>query len=248
MFALFSTTGYKVRTTRAMDDIEAAQRLRYEIFNLELGEGLAESQERGLDADRFDMQCDHLIIEDVKTRAVVGTYRLQTGMMANAGLGYYSAQEFDFSPYEPLRHELLELGRACIHKDHRKRAVLDLLWRGIAGYALENNCRYLVGCSSLTSQDPAEGWGLYRQLEKTHLASLALRTSPIGRFHSPEPDKILQKTKIPKLFAAYLGVGAVIAGPPALDREFQTIDFLTILDLANASVAGKNHFLKEHAQ
>lgn len=246
MLAFFSSTGYKVRTTRAMDDIKAAQRLRYEIFNLELGEGLEESRERGLDADPFDMQCDHLIIEESKTRAVVGTYRLQTGMMAKGGLGYYSAQEFDFSPYEPLRVEILELGRACIHKDHRKRAVLDLLWRGIAGYASARNCRYLLGCSSLTSQDPAEGWGLYRQLEKAHLAPPALRTSPIGRYVSPEPEKILPQTKIPKLFAAYLNVGAVIAGPPALDREFQTIDFLTILDLANTSVAGKNHFLKEH--
>ncbi len=247
MFSLFSSTGYKVRTTRASDDIEAAQRLRYEIFNLELGEGLAESRERGLDSDPFDLQCDHLIIEDSSSRAVVGTYRLQTGAMAKAGLGYYSAQEFNFSPYEPLRQEILELGRACIHKDHRKRAVLDLLWRGIAGYASAKKCRYLLGCSSLTSQDPAEGWGLYRQLEKAHLAPPALRTSPIGKFVSPEPDDIHRNAKTPKLFAAYLGVGAVIAGPPALDREFQTIDFLTILDLAKTSVAGKKHFLKEHA-
>ena len=246
MFALFSSTGYKVRTTRAMDDIEAAQRLRYEIFNLELGEGLAESRERGLDADPFDKQCDHLIIEESKTGIVVGTYRLQTGAIAKAGLGYYSAQEFDFSPYEPLRDGILELGRACIHKDHRKRAVLDLLWRGIAGYASASGCRYLLGCSSLTSQEPAEGWGLFRQLEANHLAPPGLRTSPIGNFRMPEPGGVFQKVKTPKLFAAYLGVGAVIAGPPALDREFKTIDFLTILDLAKTSVAGKKHFLKEH--
>jgi len=246
MFSLLSKTGYKVRTTRALPDIEAAQRLRYEIFNIELGEGLSASRACGLDADPFDRQCDHLIIEESKTGAVVGTYRLQTGAMAKAGLGYYSAQEFDFAPYEPLRNEILELGRACIHKDHRKRAVLDLLWRGIAGYAASSGSRYLLGCSSLTSQDPAEGWGLFRQLETHHLAPPDLRSHPIGNFEMPEPDKVAPNVKIPKLFAAYLGVGAVIAGPPALDREFQTIDFLTILDLAKTSAAGKKHFLKEH--
>ncbi|MGL5019097.1 MAG: GNAT family N-acetyltransferase, partial [Luteolibacter sp.] len=164
MFSLFTTTGYQVRVTRAAADITAAQRLRYEIFNVELGEGLAASRRTRLDADPFDAQCDHLIIEEERTGRIVGTYRLQTGAMAGAGIGYYSACEFDFTPYEPLRGSILELGRACIHKDHRRRAVLDLLWRGIIACATGRGCRYLLGCSSLTSQNPDEGWGLYQQL------------------------------------------------------------------------------------
>lgn len=246
MFSLFSSTGYKVRTTRATTDIEAAQRLRYEIFNVELGEGLAGSIERGMDADPFDAQCDHLIIENPRTGEVVGTYRLQTGVMARAGIGYYSAQEFDFTPYEPLRDRILELGRACIHKDHRKRAVLDLLWRGIIAYASDQGSQFLLGCSSLTSQDPADGWGLHQQLVPKHLAPHELRTEPLPDYRLPDPITATNRIKAPKLFATYLNVGAVIAGPPALDREFQTIDFLTILDLAKTSLAGKRHFLKEH--
>jgi putative hemolysin len=246
MLPLLSKTGYEVRTTRAPHDIEAAQRLRYEVFNLELGEGLSSSWHRGLDADPFDPQCDHLVVEESNTGAIVGTYRLQTGAMAAAGRGYYSAQEFSFAPYESLRNEILELGRACVHKDHRKRSVLDLLWRGIAAYASSRGSRYLLGCSSLTSQNPAEGWALFRQLETHYLAPPELRTHPIGNFQMPEPEEVSPTVKIPKLFAAYLGVGAVIAAPPALDREFQTIDFLTILDLAKTSAAGKKHFFKEH--
>lgn len=246
MFSLLSSAGYKVRTTRATTDIEAAQRLRYEIFNVELGEGLAGSRERGMDADPFDAQCDHLIIENPRTGEVVGTYRLQTGAMARDGIGYYSAQEFDFTPYEPLRDRILELGRACIHKDHRKRAVLDLLWRGIIAYASDHGSQYLLGCSSLTSQDPADGWGLYQQLIPKHLAPHGLRTEPLSDYRLPDPISSTNRIKAPKLFATYLGVGAVIAGPPALDREFKTIDFLTILDLAKTSLAGKRHFLKEH--
>jgi putative hemolysin len=245
MISSFMTTGYQVRSTRAAHDIVAAQRLRYEIFNLELGEGLAESLVSGLDADPFDAQCDHLVIEETRSGEIVGTYRLQTGSMAGVGIGYYSAQEFDFTPYEPLRDQILELGRACIHNDHRKRAVLDLLWRGIVGYAAKRGSRYLMGCSSLTSQNPAEGWGLFEQLKSKHLAPPSLQTVPHSAFHLPLTEESLLKTKAPKLFAAYLNLGAVIAGPPALDREFRTIDFLTILDLAKTSMAGKMHFLKE---
>ena len=235
---------YRIRTTRNPGDIRSAQRLRYAVFNVELGEGLASSDDSGLDADPFDAQCDHLIIEEQETGEVVGTYRLQTGTMAAACLGYYSATEFDFSPYESIRSEVLELGRACIRADHRNRAVLDLLWTGIARYAQGSGSRYLLGCSSLTSQSPEEGWGLYEQLTGKFLAPSHLRTRPIGQYIMPRPDTPAEAVKTPKLFAAYLSVGAWIAGPPALDEDFKTIDFLTILDLENMTRAGRKHFFK----
>lgn len=244
---LAGSNGYAVRTTRAARDIEAAQRLRYEIFNLELGEGLSQSFLSGLDADPFDARCDHLIVEDSTTGAVVGTYRLQTGEMAAAGIGYYSAGEFDFTPFEEIRPQCIELGRACIHQDHRKRSVLDILWRGIAGYARAHGARYLVGCSSLNSQDPADGWGLYHSLKDHHLAPLEMRTVPHAGFTLPPPPAIPENARPPRLFAAYLAIGAVIAGPPALDREFGTIDFLTLLDIERASAAGKKHFFHDRA-
>ena len=132
-----------------------AQQLRFEVFNLELGEGLAESYATGLDIDPFDEFCDHLIVEELATSEIVGTYRLQTGQLAAANLGYYSEREFDFAPYEPFRCEMIELGRACVHADHRNFNLLHLLWRGIARYAVERNARMLIGCSSISSQDPS---------------------------------------------------------------------------------------------
>lgn len=244
MITLAGSTGYTLRATRAPEDIIRAQRLRYEVFNLELGEGLSGSFHTGLDSDAFDGQCDHLIVEERNTGLIVGTYRLQTGQMAGEGRGYYSATEFDFAPFESLRDSILELGRACIHQEHRKRSVLDLLWRGIAGYALSRGSRYLLGCSSLNSQDSAEGWGLYHRLKDHHLAAPELRTNPTAGFVLPVPPEIPVDIPAPKLFSAYLGVGAVIAGPPALDREFSTIDFLTILDLDAMTPAGRKHFFR----
>ena len=98
-------------------------------------------------------------------RSVVGTYRMQSGATAAANLGYYSEQEFDFSPYQPMRNEILELGRASIDREHRTPEVLTLLWRGIAQYATDMQLRYLIGCSSLNSVDPREGWQMYAQLQ-----------------------------------------------------------------------------------
>src|SRR6202008_936833 len=95
---------------------------------------------------------------------IVGTYRMQSGTMAQRNIGYYSAREFDFSVYEPIRHEPLELGRASIDRQHRTREVLSLLWRGIAQYAKHHGLRYLIGCSSLNSEDPQDGWTVFGPL------------------------------------------------------------------------------------
>ncbi|HXJ58251.1 MAG TPA: GNAT family N-acetyltransferase [Verrucomicrobiae bacterium] len=149
--------------------------MRFAVFNLELNEGLAESLTTGLDADPFDAVCDHLLVEHVPTGEIVGTYRLQTGLTAAENLGYYSEQEFDFHPFEPIRAQLIELGRACVHQQHRNLVVLGLLWKGIADYARGRGRRYLCGCSSITTQDPAVGASAYADLPETTRATTALR-------------------------------------------------------------------------
>ncbi|HXE41382.1 MAG TPA: GNAT family N-acetyltransferase, partial [Candidatus Baltobacteraceae bacterium] len=126
---------YTARLAANAGEIRAAQKLRFNVFNVELHEGLEESYVSGLDEDPFDAVCDHLIVEHLPTQKIVGTYRLQTGVSAAKNLGYYSAQEFDFAIYEPLREQIVELGRACVHRRHRNLIVLGLLWRGIADYA-----------------------------------------------------------------------------------------------------------------
>ena len=126
---------YAARLARNAEEVRIAQALRFTVFNLELNEGLTESLATCLDADPFDEVCDHLLVEHLPTGEIVGTYRLQTGHTAAVNRGYYSEQEFDFRPFEPIRAELIELGRACVHSHHRNLIVLGLLWKGIADYA-----------------------------------------------------------------------------------------------------------------
>src|SRR5438093_679675 len=222
---------YASRLARNAEEVRTAQALRFTVFNLELNEGLTESLATRLDADPFDEVCDHLLVEHLPTGEIVGTYRLQTGLTAAANCGYYSEQEFDFTPFESIRGELIELGRACVHQQHRNLVVLGLLWKGIADYARERGGRYLCGCSSITSQDPAVGASAYSELCRKHLAAVEWRTHPLPAFDCPLDHLTEEPPKIPKLLRAYLSIGAKICGPPALDREFRTIDFLTLLDL-----------------
>ncbi len=225
------TGAYRLRQAETASDLRAVQRLRFLVFNLELREGLQQSFASGLDVDEFDAVCDHLLVEDQHSGGVVGTYRMQTGRQAARHRGYYCAREFDFAPFEPLRDGVLELGRACIHAKHRSFAVLSLLWRGIASYAQEREARYLLGCSSLTSQSAAVGAAAYAQLQ-AQLAPPVYQTLPNPGFGcSVVPGTPCPPVHLPKLLSAYMALGAWICGPPAIDREFATIDFLTLLDL-----------------
>jgi len=237
------TGRYQARLAESPEDREAACRLRFRVFNLELGEGLDSSWRTGMDEDPFDLFCDHLVVIDRSRREIVGTYRMQSGEKAARNLGYYSQQEFDFAPYERLRGEVLELGRASIALEHRSSEVLTLLWRGIAQYARSYGLRYLIGCSSLNSRDPREGWLLYQQLS-AFLTPTELRTRPVEDYALPARDETARgETKVPKLLKTYIAVGARICAAPAWDREFGTIDFLTLLDLAQLSPAARSRFL-----
>lgn len=222
---------YSLRLAKTREDVRAAQTLRFAVFNVEMNQGLEHSFTNCLDADAFDEVCDHLLVEESHSHEIVGTYRLQTGPKAAANRGYYSSQEFDFAPYEPLRNELIELGRACVHSHHRNLAVLGLLWKGIAAYAREHGGRYLIGCSSLTSQNPLEGASMYAELQRKHLIKPEWQTRPWPALACPMEKLMERPPKVPKLLAAYLSLGAKICGPPAIDREFKTIDFLTFMDL-----------------
>ena len=235
---------YAARLARDARDVTAAQVLRFQVFNLELNQGLEQSYLTGRDEDSFDLYCDHLIVEHLPSRQVVGTYRLQTGPAAAAHLGYYCEREFEFQIFERWRPELVELGRACVHQQHRNFVVLGLLWKGIADFAQQRGARYLVGCSSLSSQDPAAGASAYSELCRHHLSVLDWRTRPLPKYECSLDLLAEAPVEIPKLLRAYLSIGAKICGPPALDRRFKTIDFLTMLDLKSLAAGVRERFLQ----
>ena len=140
--------------------------------------------------------------------------------------------------------DAVELGRACIAADHRNTRVLFLLWRGLAAYMLHNDKRYFFGCCSLTSQDPAVGQRVLQQLEAAgHIDPHWSVTAQPGLECAADASNVSQQ-KIPKLMRTYLQYGARIAGPPAMDHHFGTIDYLAVFDLQGISPRIRRMFLE----
>ncbi len=225
---------YRVSFARSAAELEAIQRLRFEVFNIELGEGLEESFQTGRDEDRFDPLCHHLLVTERASDEVVGTYRLMTQPVATRFGGFYSADEFDLSQLPAhVLDGAVEIGRACIGKKHRNSRVLFLLWKGLATYMERNDKRYLFGCCSLTSQDPAEGYRVMEYLRANGYVHPEYRVLPQPDWVCYEPGQTFEvggDVDLPRLFRLYLRYRAQICGPPALDRFFKTIDYFCLFD------------------
>ena len=224
---------YVVRFAASEAELDALLRLRYEVFNLELSEGLEDAHLTRRDEDGFDRQFHHLMILARDSGAAVGTYRLQTREMAESAAGYYSAGLFEVDRLpDEVRHSAIEIGRACVAKAHRNGRVLHLLWRGLASYLSWNGRTRLFGCCSLTSQDQSLGQSVHRHLESIGAVHPSIRLPPRPEhacaLHAEGP---LPAPHIPALFQAYLTLGAKVLGPPAIDRAFGTIDWLVLLDV-----------------
>jgi L-ornithine Nalpha-acyltransferase len=231
---------FEVKIATDPSEIEQAQRLRFQVFNLELNKGLRSSYEKGLDVDEFDGYCDHLIVRELKGNEVVGTYRLMRGAQARRHIGFYSAKEFDLSGIMKLDGELLELGRSCARKDFRDRALIPLMWDAIAEQVRRHRVRYLFGCASLYTTDRAEVSAMYSFLKRKYYAPQACRVYPVESCRFAGLTETADGTdeqglfqKLPSLIKGYLRIGALVCGPPALDAEFGTADFFLLLDFGS---------------
>jgi putative hemolysin len=242
---------YAVRYARSVEELDELTRLRFRVFNLELHEGLEESFLTGRDLDPYDAQCHHLIVVHRPSGGrdqIVGTYRIQTTEMAETALGFYTASEFDLSrlPREILAGSV-EVGRACIAREHRLKPVLFLLWKGLALYMAHNRRRFLFGPCSLTSQDPWDGKRALDQLERRGLIRRDVEVTArpgyecVWSGHDPEPEKAA-RLELPPLFEIYLRYAGRVVGPPIIDREFKTIDFFVLFDVEALAPRAKRIF------
>jgi len=224
---------YLVGFAVSEQSIDEVLRLRYRVFNQELGEGLAESHLTGMDRDKLDDQMTHLVVVERTTQEIVGTYRLQSIAHGLRHEGIYTAQEYDLSLLEPYFEVSAECGRACIAPEHRSAAVLILMWAGLRDFMRMQQLRWIIGCCSLTSQEPRDGWRALRTLRSKEVMHNSFYLPAMLPFCcGPEPalETVEENYKLPKLFSAYMRLGAQVISEPAIDREFGTIDFLIMLD------------------
>lgn len=222
--------------------VEEAQALRWRVFGEEFGARLV-SPVAGLDIDRYDAHCEHLLVRDQQSGEVVGTYRILSGARSVDAGGFYSESEFDLGRLLHLRPHIMEVGRACVHPDYRSGATITLLWAGLADFMLRHRAQYLLGCASIPMHDGGQhAAAVFRRLERDRMAPSEWRAFPRCRL----PLERLVGTDsadIPALIRAYLRIGAVVCGEPAWDPDFNTADLLLMLPTSKIDHRYARHFL-----
>ena len=237
-----SAQRFTVQLARHADAVREAQRLRWMVFAEEMGARL-NTPEPGLDIDLFDPWCEHLLVREEESGEVVGTYRILGPDAARRVGSYYSDQEFDLVRLAHLRHRTVEVGRSCVHPEHRTGSVITQLWGGLAAYMLKSGHDYLIGCASIGMQDGGHNAAaIWHNVQEKHLAPVEWQVSP----RCPLPlDRLpaLSAPSVPPLVKGYLRLGAWVGGAPAWDPDFNTADLFILLSMRNLNPAYARHFL-----
>ncbi|MBR8638353.1 GNAT family N-acetyltransferase [Streptomyces tuirus] len=234
-------TRYTVALARDEEDVRAAQRLRHDVFAGEMG-ALLTGPQPGLDVDPFDAYCDHLLVREETTGQVVGTYRLLPPERAAVAGRMYSEGEFDLSSLDGIRPELVEVGRSCVHPDHRDGAVISLIWAGIARYMVDGGHEWLAGCCSIPLADGGTlASATWDRVSAKHQSPEEFRVRPLLPWiPGPAPAA---RVELPALLRGYLRLGAWVCGEPAHDPDFGVADLYVLLPMSRVNPRYLRHFL-----
>jgi L-ornithine Nalpha-acyltransferase len=247
----------QVRLAEGEADIDAAQALRYRIFYESLGaRAKLETARRRRDFDRFDEDCDHLLVLDHSRGSgpeiVVGTYRLIRREAAARLGGFYSAAEYDITRFVAYRGEILELGRSCVDAAYRQKPAMQLLWSGIAAYVLHHDISLMFGCASLPGTDPDVLAMPLSYLHRDHLAPLAVRARALAhryvemsRLPSRAIDPVRALAGMPPLIKGYLRLGGFVGDGAVIDREFNTTDVCIVVKTDLVAEKYSRHYVRQ---
>ena len=237
-----SSRRFSVRLAENKAEIEQCLRLRYRVFAQEMGARLS-SNDEGIDKDRFDDFCKHLMVFDNETGNVIATTRLLISEDAEKSGLYYSETEFDLEQILSQPGRFLEVGRTCIDSESRKGAVLAILWQGIAEIVIKKNVDYLIGCASISLRDgDTYITSVMHALRNKHFSPNTLKARPLVplRLEKQLADDVL----LPPLLKGYLRQGAMICGEPHWDAEFNVADVFVLLPCEQMSQRYQRHFFE----
>ena len=239
-------SGIAVSWATSSDEVRASQRLRFNVFSSEMGARL-DTTLPDHDVDLFDDYCEHLLVRDLATNEVVGTYRVLTPAQARRVGSTYSDTEFDLVSLHSLRDHMVELGRSCVHPSYRNGGVIMSLWGALGEFMVRNKFETVMGCASipmlyhgLVSGDVAAS--IWEKLRQTHLASIEYHVRPKMPLPLGQLDSSLD-VEVPALIKGYLRTGAKVLGPPAWDPVFNTADLPMIMHIKGLPERYKKHFL-----
>ncbi len=243
-----------VRLARSDSEIIAAQKLRYHIFYEEFSAKPTEIvMQEQRDFDHFDDFADHLVVIDSsiidKDESIVGTYRLLKQDAAARAGRFYTSDEFDISKLIDNYDGLMEMGRSCVLPDYRSKAVLQLLWQGIAEYVAYYNIKFLFGCASFHGTNPQDHANELTFLYHNHLAPEEFRPKALPEVYTNmdlvdpktiDPKQIIRN--LPPLIKGYLRIGGFVGDGAYIDHDFDTTDVCVVLSTSHMTGSYQKHY------
>jgi putative hemolysin len=249
---------YAVRLATTPLDLTAAQALRYQVFVRELsGDGPLVDHALGLERDAFDPHFDHLILVDRRIDPetcahVIGAYRVLPSDRRAAAGRFYSETEFDLSPLLASGRRLLELGRSCVHAEHRGGTAMFHLWNGLAEYVLDRGIEVLFGAASFHGTDIAALVQPLAFLHHCHLAPSAMRVRALAPnrqdmdlIPAANLDRRAAMAATPALIKAYLRLGGFVGDGAWIDRDFNTTDVCLVMDTSQMSARHREFYIRK---
>lgn len=236
----------RVHWVRHLSELREVQRLRHEVFAQEMGAKL-KTPLAGHDVDLFDDFCEHLLVRDERSQQVVGTYRLLTPVQAKRVGSCYADLEFDLTRLRSMREHMVELGRSCVHPEHRHGGVIMALWGALAQFMQSNDLRWMMGCATIAMNSAGAAYGheaasIWRHAYDRHAAPVEHRVRPRLALPLDSLDQNLQVDP-PPLIKGYLRLGAKILGEPAWDPDFDAADLPMLLNLNDIPARYRKHLL-----
>ena len=224
---------YLARFAETGADLETAQRLRWLAF---LGR---EDAEGGVDTDRFDALCRHILIEEVDGGRLVCTFRFLVLDRGSEIARSYSAQFYGLGGLESYPGRMAEMGRFCMHPTVHDPDVLRIAWAAMTRVVETEGIGLLFGCSSFHGTETAEYLDAFAMLKARHLGPRQwlpkVKAPNVFRFAARlrrKPDLRAAMLKMPPLLKTYLMMGGWVGDHAVVDAEMGTLHVFTGLEIS----------------
>ncbi|MCL5776568.1 GNAT family N-acetyltransferase [Limibaculum sp. FT325] len=229
---MFGIGRYSARLAATPEDIRRCQQLRYLAFIA--GRGLG-GEGQDLDADRFDEVCQHMMVEEVRTGRLVCCFRMMPLPDGTEIERSYSAQYYELSALRSFPGKMVEMGRFCIHPEHRDPNILRTAWAAMSAHVEREGVELLFGCSSFQGVDAEEYRDAFALLREKHLAPRRwlprVKAPAVFRFATAfrflKPDLRLAMRRMPPLLRSYLVMGGWVSDHAVIDRDLNTLHVFT---------------------
>lgn len=238
IFVSIINQNYQIQTVTRSKDLLALLKLRSKT--IEQSVNLRFSIPSFTLTNEFDACAEHIIIRNLKTKELVGGFRL----LSSSYVSRFSCEKkFQLNTLKSTSNRILEISQLFILPEHKHKDLHQLVAQFISAYSLKSGDELIISSQSINSASSRTAALSYCYFQILGLTSRYLNSSPQISYQVPnfehwkayfrdflslsEQNECL--ALLSTIFKESLCFGTMIGGIPALDADTNHIDFLTIL-------------------